>query len=143
MRTKNKIEDGNMLLAEFMGGLITHSETYEMPHGSRSTGTIYHWSGITGAPESSMASIGIFSYHSDWAWLWPVIDRIESLGFNFSISRRGIQVTKWRARGRFEATDLIIDNDFSEDYIGREKLIAVWDAAVSFVKWYSKQHSDK
>ena len=143
MRTENKIEDGNALLAEFMGGRITHSEDYEMPHGSRSTGTIHHWSGITGTPASSMANIGIFSYHSDWAWLWPVIDRIESLGFNFSISRRGIQVTKWRARGRFEATDLIIDEDFSEDYIGREKLIAVWDSAVSFVKWYSKQQSDK
>lgn len=141
MRTENKIEVGNKTLAEFMGGRITRKEDYEMPHGSRSTGTIEHWSGIAGTPASSMAEIGIFHYQSDWAWLWPVIDRIESLGFNFVISRRGIQVTKWRTHGRFEATDLIIDEDFLDDYVGREKLLAVWDSAVSFVNWYNKQKS--
>lgn len=143
MRTHNKIKDGNLMLAEFMGGQITHREDYEMPHGSRSTGTIEHWAGMVGIPinDKDSADIGIFSYHTKWSWIWPVIDRIESLDFNFVISRSGIQVTKWRRRGRFEATDLIIDEDFSDDYVGNDKLIAVWDCAVSFVSWYNKQKS--
>lgn len=143
MRTENKISEGNVKLAEFMGGSIVSREPYEMPHGSRSEGVIEKWSGLTGVPsrDYDTACIGIFRYDSSWEWLWPVIDKIESLGFSFSISRRGIQVTKWRSRGRFEATDLIIDEDFQEDYAGEEKRIAAWDSAVSFVKWYNKQNS--
>lgn len=142
MRTHNKIKDGNLLLAEFMGGQITHREDYEMPHGSRSTGTIEHWAGLAGIPinDKDSADIGIFMYHTKWSWIWPVIDQIESLGFNFVISRGGIQVTRWRAGGRFDATDLIIDEDFLEEYVGSQKLIAVWDSAVSFVSWYNNQN---
>ena len=143
MRTHNKASEGNLLLAEFMGGSIVSREPYEMPHGSRSEGVIEKWGGLTGVPSGDyeLACIGIFKYDSKWEWIWPVINKIESLGFDFVISRRGIQVTKWRSRGRFEATDLIIDEDFQDDYIGEEKRIAVWDSAVSFVNWYNKQKS--
>lgn len=141
MRTHNQKKEGNRKIAEFMGGSLLGTETYEMPHGSRSEVEIENWSGIAEVPSGQydMAKIGIFSYDSSWSWLWPVIDKIESLGFNFVISRRGIQVTKWRARGRFEATDLIIDEDFLDDYTGAAKLTASWDCVVSFISWYSKQ----
>jgi hypothetical protein len=143
IRTHNKIGDGNRALAEFMGGTVISSEKYEMPHGSHSEGVMERWGGLTGIPshDRELAEIGIFRYETSWNWIFPVIDKIESLGFNFSISRSGIQVVKWRRQGRFEATDLIIDEDFSDDYLGDHKRIAAWDSCVSFVNWYNKQNS--
>lgn len=71
-------------IALFMGGKIVGKEPYEMPHGSNHTGEITHWSLANGIPsyDESMAKIGLFRYHSDWNWLQPVIDKIETIYTN-------------------------------------------------------------
>ena len=142
MKHENKIVEGNRKIAEFMGGKIVSLENYEMPHGSRSEGTIEKWSGIECVPGSynDMARIGIFHYESRIEWIWPVVDKIESLGYEVAISRRGIQV--WQHTGRGRATDLIIDEDFLDDYVGEQKLISIWDCCVSFIDWYNKQKAN-
>jgi hypothetical protein len=86
-----------------------------------------------------MAQIGIFHYDRSMEWLWPVIDRIESLGYEVVISRRGIQIWEYKAGRRSSATDLIIDEDFEEDYAGEQKRISIWDSCVSFIDWYNSK----
>lgn len=134
IKTENDRAFGNDVLAKFMGGSIVSTEPYEMPHGSHSTGTIVKWTIPSKIPTDgrSLAELGLFKYDSNWDWLWPVIDKIESLGYSFSISRRGIQVLTWPSFG-FSATDLIIDNDFLDDYVEDNKRLATWDACVAMV----------
>jgi hypothetical protein len=138
MMHENKIAEGNLVIAEFMGGSIESSEKYEMPHGSRGEGTLTKWHGIEKVPGSynDMARLGIFYYDSRIEWIWPVVDKIESLGYEFVISRRGIQVWKRPANGRASATDLIIDEDFLDDYVEEQKIKSIWDCCVSFIVWY-------
>lgn len=143
-KTHNKISEGNRILAQFMGGTVVSSEKYEMPHGSNSEVVIEKWGGLSGIPshDQELAAIGIFRYETSWNWIFPVIDKIESLGFCFSIHRRGIQITKFYEDHRgFEATDLIIDEDFLDDYAGEAKRFAAWDCCVSFVDWYTKDQA--
>jgi hypothetical protein len=124
-----------------MGGTIVSSETYEMPHGSNGKGVFGKWGGLSGIPshDQELAALGIFRYETSWSWIFPVIEKIESLGFCVSIHRRGIQIIKYDKDRRFEATDLIIDEDFLDDYSGDVKRIAAWDCCVSFVDWYTKR----
>jgi hypothetical protein len=140
MNTHNKIGEGNRLIAQFMGGSVVSSEKYEMPHGSNTEGVLERWNGLTGIPshDQELAALGIFRYETSWSWIFPVIDKIESLGFCFSIHRRGIQIVEYHKGQGFKATDLIIDEDFLDDYIGEGKRFAVWDCCVSFVNWYNK-----
>jgi hypothetical protein len=140
--THNKIGEGNRLLAKFMGGTIVSSETYEMPHGSNVKGVFEKWGGLSGIPshDQELAAVGIFRYETSWNWIFPVIEKIESLGFCVSIHRRGIQIVKYDKDLRFEATDLIIDEDFLDDYTGEVKRVAAWDCCVSFVDWYTKKN---
>jgi hypothetical protein len=143
MKTENKIPEGNIVLAQFMGGKLLSTEPYEMPHGSRSEGELESWSRLEGM-NSDMSRLGIFEYDSSWSWIHPVIDKIESLGYEVTLSRRGVQIWKYRSyRGLTEATDLIIDEDFLDDYVGAQKLISVWDSCVSFVLYYNKHNSTK
>ena len=128
MKTENNEKIGNDILAKFMGGFIISSKSNT-------------WSVPKKIPiiEFELAQLGHFKYHKSWTWLYPVIDKIESLGYNVIISRRGIQITKWTNNNHFDATDLIIDEDFLDDYTGLTKLTAVWDCCVSFVQWFNKK----
>ena len=141
-KTENKVNEGNRTLAQFMGGTIVSSKKYEMPHGSNTEGVLEKWGGLSGIPshDQELAELGIFRYETSWSWIFPVIDKIESLGFCVSIHRRGIQIVKYDKDRRFEATDLIIDEDFLDDYTGEVKRLTAWDCCVSFVDWYTKKN---
>ncbi len=77
-----------------------------------------------------------FSRSKDW--LFKVIDKIEDLGYNVHISRRSIQVWKFDPKNNWpEATDLIIDEDFLNDYVGDDKYKAIYECAVSFIEYYN------
>lgn len=142
MGTERITEYGNLKLARFMGGEITRTETFVMPHGSQHEVTINTWNPPQGLNHLQQveARMGTFKYDSDWNWLFSVIDRIESLGFDFSISRIGIQV--WRFPGN-QVTDLIIVEDFLDDYTGAAKQLMCMHVCVSFVEWYEKQNKTK
>jgi len=66
-------------------------------------------------------------YHTDWAWLMPVIDKIEGLGYAvwFQSVQGGTQVTIW-----FGTTEL-----FKPIY--KNKIEAVYDAVTNFIQWYN------
>ncbi len=82
-------------------------------------------------------------YPNDWNKLMSVVDKIEKLGYEFVISRRGVQVVKYNmdANGRFEATDMIIDDDFQSDYIGAIKRDSVYECVVCFINMHNKKEN--
>jgi len=71
----------NDIIGVFMGGSLTSTEKCQMPHGSCHNVIINKWDIPLGIPhdKSSLARIGLFSYHNDWNTLIPVIDYIETL----------------------------------------------------------------
>ena len=74
-------------------------------------------------------------YHSDWNWLMPIVEKIESIIFeddeyyNFQILG-GCYVTIISSFGNELVT---IDN-------GKSKLECVWLAVVNFIIWYNEKN---
>jgi len=70
-----------------------------------------------------------FKYHSDWNWLMPVIDKIESLGYWIELHSGAESVF---IIGKLNtAKDL-----FSEE--GKTKIEAAYNGVVEFIKHYNK-----
>ena len=69
-------------------------------------------------------------FHSDWNWLMPVIEKIESLGYKIDIS-------KWENSqycGIYLNGKKIAGNETST------KIEAVYNACIEFIKWYITQN---
>lgn len=64
-------------------------------------------------------------YNSDWSWLMPVIEKIESLGYKITIEENSCQIHSGKT----------IIGIF---YNGSSKLDATYKAVLSFVKTYQK-----
>jgi len=79
-------------------------------------------------------------YHRSYDSLMKVVDKIESLNFDFSICRRGIQVWKYKGDAELSATDLLIDEDFYPDYTGDVKKFAIYDSCCSFIEWHIRKY---
>jgi hypothetical protein len=77
-------------------------------------------------------------FFRSWEWLHKAIDKVEEIGYNVVISRDAIQVRKKRITDF--TIDLIIDEDFSPDYVGEIKREGTWSAIVSFCEWYFKNY---
>jgi hypothetical protein len=69
-------------------------------------------------------------YHSDWNWLMQVVDKIESLEYNFNITSKSATVLM--NHGAIFQT-LIYSDD------GTNKKEAVYNTCVEFVKWYNEE----
>ena len=69
-------------------------------------------------------------YHSDWNWLMPVVEKIESLGYKVDIS-------KWENSqycGIYLNGKKIAGNETNT------KIEAVYNACIEFIKWYITQN---
>lgn len=61
-----------------MGGKITHTEHYTMPHGSCSEGKTDYWKSPKNTPfDNEYSHIGIFKYHESFDWIMPVLHEIQ------------------------------------------------------------------
>ncbi len=126
------MKDKDNIIAKFMGGEIISTEEYEMPHGSYSTGIITHWKSPKGIPYGNehLINVGSFRYSFDYNWLMPVVEEIESLGYNSCI-------------------ELVSDNThrvtiyspiYGEIGIGGKedsKIQAIYSAVIDFIEWYN------
>lgn len=132
MRYKEQ-QESNKLIAQFMGGKITHTKDYEMPHGSHSTGTIEYWDGIRSVPTDGYedAKMGIFGYNWSWDWLMPVVEKIESLGTGYVMTENN----------KCEIV-ITLDNKgkkhFSNRFIENSKIESTYLGVVEFIKWYNQ-----
>ena len=68
--------------------------------------------------------IEFLSYDSDWNWLMEVVEKIEMLGFVFSIKKNWAKITKDK---------FAIVVRWEED---KNKIEAVYNASLEFIKWY-------
>lgn len=69
------------------------------------------------------------SYHNDWNLLMPVVEKIETLGFNVNIVSIWCDVERKTMK-----VDLITEAD------GETKIQATYKAVVEFIKWYNNQN---
>lgn len=99
-------EKGNQLIAEFIG--------YEYDRT------------LPGHGGSVIMTLGINDcrYHSSWDWLMPVVERIESLGYEVTI--------------RGEIVNIYIPNCEDFGATQKTKIGSTWLAVVEFIKWYNK-----
>lgn len=102
----------NKLIAEFMG----HNR-YELKA---------YWSNIS----TMDAFIEKPSYHNSWDWLMPVIDKIGSLGYGFSITTSSASVIQ--EHGFIYTTNIYT-------VCGPTKIQSVYKTCIEFIKWYNEK----
>ncbi len=68
-------------------------------------------------------------YHNSWDWLMPVVEKIESIGYEFTIVESRCKVSN--------NTDHSIKELFYIEKIGI-KIDNVYDAVIQFIKQYNK-----
>lgn len=69
-------------------------------------------------------------FHSDWNWLMPVVEKIESLDFIFEILSTRVDIADYR---------VIAFKKRFEPIIKETKIEAVYNACIEFIKWYNEQ----
>lgn len=67
-----------------------------------------------------------FRFHESWDWLMPVVEKIESLGYN-------VKIYTW-AKGTVHSCSI---EGVSIDYNGDSKLRLVYESIIEFIKWYN------
>lgn len=116
---KKKIEEGNRLIAEFMGGELGLLAYKKAAENVAKFKEVTH--GLRNHPLREL------KYHSSWDWLMPVVEKIN----------------KWFDEESDNYFDKILEDDFPDlcDLKITEKIERVWMAVVQFIKW--KSETDK
>lgn len=70
-------------------------------------------------------------FHNDWNWLMEVVEKIESLGFEFFIVESRCRIA--------HNTDKSIETIIDFEILGT-KIEAVYNACVEFVEWWNKNN---
>ena len=114
-----KKEEGNKLIAEFMGFEYDRS----LPaHGG---GTLITF------------SIKDVVYHASWDWLMPVVEKINEMEFSFEIDTWvGVTVYDYSKNFRPESLIEVLKEDEDGNKISTIK--SVWLAVIEFIKWYNQ-----
>jgi hypothetical protein len=109
--TKEEIIVGNKLIASFMGGVADNQK---------------EWVTI------NKKLVRQYLYHYSWDRLFPVLERIESLGFSICLESRN------NSRHRCVISNMpffLADRgDGSRPWIN-----SVWKSVIDFIKWYNAQ----
>lgn len=117
----NETQENNKLIAEFMGYI---------DNGCSEEGFLIN--PVTNYDEE----ICELKFHSDWNWIMSVVEKIETLNYDFKILGGNWVII----------TDIDPDRNEGEEIIeigGKEsKLKAVHTAVIEFIKWYNKQEED-
>ena len=122
--------ENNKLIAEFMGGVLSSVPNLINLPQTRGDANIHSVKGSEVLPNGtySVHRLSELKYHSSWDWLMPVVDKIESLGYEFFIVEDRIKI----AHNTDHSTETIID--FT---LGGSKRDATYQAVVEFIKQYN------
>ena len=116
----------NKLIAEFMG--FTNDETNNL-------GVIWYDNEETYLMISSrFENSNCFdenqlNFHKSWDWLMPVVEKIESLGYNIHIRDCDCVIYNWTDK----STDKLLNIES-----GKGKRDSTYKAVVEFIKYYNK-----
>lgn len=119
-----KTEEGNKLIAKFMGMQLVGLRTNKIYKIWRTRLDCPLYERANGNKESDLW------FHSSWNWLMPVVEKIESLGYPFWISKKTAGITY------SEKVDEESNKIFNQ---GETKKQAVYQSVVEFISWYNKQ----
>lgn len=121
------LEEGNKLIAEFMGSTVTDKLTCKpYPSGLPSWAMRMY--------DFDTLRIGGYDYNSSWDWLMPVVEKIEKMGYDS------------RIHGNNSDDGFICDfvdsenNEWGLAITHTTKIEAVWLAVIDFIKFYKSQN---
>jgi len=114
--------ENNKLIVDFLGiEYSNNNETFCIPS--------FGFMNVKGDFQTDF-TIGQLKFHKDWNWLMEVVEKIESLDYNFNITSG-------------DATVLINHGVIYQTNIyridGTNKIQAVYNTCVEFIKWYNEQ----
>lgn len=117
----------NKLIALFMGG-ITSEMNNRIVQGYQNIWLPFY--GLCNWCTIELGNGQILKYHENWAWLMPVVEKIESLNICSVVidNRIGCQITHY-------------DGEFDILY-GAKKIEAVYSAVITFIKWYNDEQQN-
>lgn len=119
-----KVEEGNKLIAEFMG--------------------VYSWDdnryGLMWKNPVSGSSSKSLQYHSSWGWIMPVVEKIESIGGAFHIYKRKVIVVFDTENHNYTHDELHEHPKYSYQtgYFDGNKVERIYECAIQFIQWYNQ-----
>lgn len=115
-----EIENGNRLIAEFMGWKsVLYANLPNRMHRTDEKGV--QWAD----------DIRNFKYHSSWDWLMPVVEKIQSLHCNVNIINKYCQIIRFKEGGYGEI-------EYTRTWtMADTKIENTWQSAISFIQWYN------
>lgn len=116
---KIEIDSGNLRIAEFMG--------YELDNSFPDKGKVYRLG-------RKIDLISDFKYHEDYAWLMPVVDKMESeqIGCIVSIVKNLVTVSNYTLKYNWYGGTTT-----------ESKILCIWHAVVQFAKVYNESKHTK
>jgi len=136
MNTQQSTIENNKLIAEFMGGLYNvHSNTYGI--GKAQYKDYGDLKNVVSAQKHY--SQDELLYNSDWNWLMPVVEKIETTNVK---DEQVYLHTEYDNRveflGWYSQIDLGIKDLKDLDTRYKTKIESCFNAVVWFIKWYNK-----
>ena len=119
----NTIEEDNRLIAEFLGVKSREHHEYEM------FGVIE----CIDQDDHHFYTARMLKFNDSWDWLMEVVEKIESLNYDFQILG-GCWVI-------IDDVDPDRDNEEILEVSSETKIKSVYDACVAFIKWYNENKS--
>ena len=120
-------QENNKLIAEFMG--LELEETLEgMFVYARKEQSHIKLNDI----RTEFYEVHELQYHISWDWLMPVVEKIESLGYEFFIVEDRIKI----AHNTYHSTEIIINFTLGRNYGSKRE--AVYQGVVEFINQLNK-----
>lgn len=144
--TKKEIHEVNELIAIFMGGepvnkVIGNPIAYSFPF-EFGYKTVHDEGGYVGSGPSSCWIVTDLMYDTSWDWLFPVIDKINSLGkeYQFSTFKTYCSCSVEKGGRVFKDFSFAHAEYITATQTSKE---AVYKLIVKFVKWHNQNITPK
>jgi hypothetical protein len=128
-----EINEGNKLIAEFMGGKwYVDTPTILEKH-------------IVSPSGYAVKCVDKLKYHTSWDWLMPVVEKIESgtIGCQGYVHIGGFEISAYCSGYLERNLDVFSFKVNGKRFSDKEKRSAVWQAVVQFIQWYNSGNKVK
>lgn len=130
----------NELIAKFMGVKETKGfyDSYGIQTPHYYTGNGICRSASYSVPDKSFDDFikHLAKYHTSWDWLMPVVEKIESMGFETLICSYSGQYMN--ILHNVSVKDATVENPTKTLGTGNTKIQAVYTAVLSFITWHNE-----
>ena len=119
-----KTEEGNRLIAEFMG-LVFYDDQNQ------------YYDSVNGV------FMGLFfKYHTSWDWLMPVVEKLHNMAILYEIKNKlSTYNERWYRCSLTLYKESLPNGKYRVVRDGDTQLNAIWRAVIKFIQWYNKEES--